>query len=47
VYFIKKQKILIIAFMDENIFPVDAAVVDMVKGVMQKRGWTGHGRIRP
>jgi hypothetical protein len=32
----------IIAFFDENVLPVDAAIIDMVTGVITQGRWAGH-----
>ena len=37
------QKMLVIALLDENIFTVGTAIVDMIIGIVEKRGRAGHG----
>lgn len=37
----------VIAFLNENIFAIRAAIVDVIVGVVEEWRWTGHVGFRP
>jgi hypothetical protein len=43
VFGVQIHEVSVIAFLYKNILAVVAAIVDMVIGVVEQRGWAGHG----
>jgi hypothetical protein len=41
-FFVQFQEILVVAFLNENILAIRAAVVDVIIGIVEQRGGAGH-----
>ncbi len=41
------QEVGVIAFLNEYILAIRAAIVDVIVGVVEERRWTGHVGFRP
>ncbi len=42
---VQSQEIRVIARLDKNVFPIVAAIEDMVIGAILQAGWAGHGCV--